>query len=107
MDDSLDEANETVQVTLSNPTNATLGATTVHTYTINAKDCALPGLGDWTVTEHCVLSGSATAPGNVIVEEDVEVTILASGSLDINFTNFHLLIKNGAKVVIKDGGKIF
>jgi subtilisin family serine protease len=36
--DVLDEANETVQVTLSNPVNAGLGATTIHTYTINDDD---------------------------------------------------------------------
>ena len=34
VDDSLDEANETVIVTLSGPVNATLGANTTHTYTI-------------------------------------------------------------------------
>ncbi|RZT93407.1 putative secreted protein (Por secretion system target) [Ancylomarina subtilis] len=38
VDDLLDENNETVIVTLSNPTNATLGSNTVHTYTINDND---------------------------------------------------------------------
>src|SRR5207244_13585398 len=38
VDDALDELNETVLVTLSNPTNATLGATATHTYTINDDD---------------------------------------------------------------------
>jgi hypothetical protein len=37
-DDSLDEADETVIVTLSNPTNATLRENTSHTYTINDND---------------------------------------------------------------------
>ncbi len=41
VDDVLDEANETVIVTLSNPSNANLGANTVHTYTINDDD-AIP-----------------------------------------------------------------
>ena len=36
--DSLDEANETVIVTLSNPGNATLDSNTVHTYTITDND---------------------------------------------------------------------
>ena len=39
-DDSLDEDNETIQMTLSNPVNADLGATTAHTYTINDNDDA-------------------------------------------------------------------
>ncbi|OFX97570.1 MAG: hypothetical protein A2W90_09655 [Bacteroidetes bacterium GWF2_42_66] len=38
VDDLLDENNETVIVTLSNPTNATLGTNTVHTYTIDDND---------------------------------------------------------------------
>ena len=34
VDDGLDEPNETVIVTLSNPSNATLGSDDAHTYTI-------------------------------------------------------------------------
>ena len=40
IDDSLDEANETVIVTLSNPSNATLGSDSAHTYTITDNDSA-------------------------------------------------------------------
>ncbi|MFY0666404.1 MAG: Ig-like domain-containing protein, partial [Natronospirillum sp.] len=38
IDDALDENDETVIVTLSNPTNAGLGTNTQHTYTINDND---------------------------------------------------------------------
>src|SRR5205823_5988324 len=38
VDDVIDEPNETIVVTLTNPTKATLGATTAHTYTINDND---------------------------------------------------------------------
>jgi len=68
--------------------------------------CVPPPSGDWTVTQDCTLSGSATAPGNVIVEENIALTIAEDAALDIDFLNFHLLIKSGAKVVIRDGGKI-
>jgi RHS repeat-associated protein len=40
VNDTLDEANETIIVTLSNPANATLGTNAVHTYTINDNDDA-------------------------------------------------------------------
>ncbi|MFY0594769.1 Calx-beta domain-containing protein, partial [Roseivirga sp.] len=40
VDDVLDEVDETVIVTLSNPSNATLGTNTVHTYTIQDNDAA-------------------------------------------------------------------
>ncbi len=43
INDTLDEANETVIVTLSSPGNATLGDDKVHTYTINDND-ATPSL---------------------------------------------------------------
>ena len=38
--DTTYEANETVEITLSNPTNATLGANTLYTYTIQDNDTA-------------------------------------------------------------------
>jgi len=38
--DALNETNETIQITLANPTNSTLGTNTVHTYTINDNDAA-------------------------------------------------------------------
>ena len=38
VDDALVESDETIEVTLSNPSNATLGANTVHTYTILDND---------------------------------------------------------------------
>ena len=58
IDDALDEVDETVIITLSNPNGASLGSKTVHTYTITDNDAA-PGLsiadvtageGDGTVT---------------------------------------------------------
>ena len=40
VDDTLDEVDETVIVTLSSPTNATLGSDDAHTYTITDNDNA-------------------------------------------------------------------
>ena len=68
--------------------------------------CSPPGSGVLTVAVNCTFQGSAAAPGNVIVEPGIALTIDTGAALDINFTNFHLLIRSGAKVVIKDGGKI-
>ncbi|MBI4237666.1 MAG: hypothetical protein HY696_04500, partial [Deltaproteobacteria bacterium] len=57
VDDALDEANETIEVTISNPSNATLGANTIHTYTINDND-ATPTLA---VADVSVDEGAGTA----------------------------------------------
>ncbi|HUW83262.1 MAG TPA: Calx-beta domain-containing protein, partial [Phycisphaerae bacterium] len=54
VDDALVESDETIEVTLSNPTNATLGANTVHTYTILDND--VPG-GDTVWVEDAVPTG--------------------------------------------------
>ena len=68
--------------------------------------CSVPTSGNWFVTQDCSLQQSATAPANVIVQENVALTIASGVMLDINFSSNHLKIKNGAKVVIENGGKI-
>jgi uncharacterized protein (TIGR02145 family) len=50
VDDSDFEGNETVIVTLSNPSNATLGTNTVHTYTITDNDNILIGTQTWSAS---------------------------------------------------------
>ena len=70
--------------------------------------CSPPASNDdWTVVLSCTFQGSDTAQRNVIVESGIALTIDTNASLNINFSSFHLLIKNNAKVVIKSGGKIF
>jgi hypothetical protein len=74
--------------------------------TILAPACILPTSGDWLVAQNCTFTGSATAPANVIVEEGVALTIAENSALNIDFSNHHLRIKNGANVLIKSDGKI-
>ena len=102
VDDALPESNETVILTLSNPTNATLGTNTVHTYTItdndsgavpsiafnavasnNAEDTAsadiavdLSGVSGQTITVDYAVTGTATGSGTDYT--------LANGTLTIN-----------------------
>ena len=100
IDDSLDEPDETVIVTLSSPSNATLGSDSVHTYTINDNDSTpevdfnltsssgaesvssagltvdLSAASGQNVTVNYAVSGTATGSG-------IDFT-LASGSITIN-----------------------
>ena len=46
VDDAIFESNETVIITLSNPSNANLGTNTVHTYTITDNDAAAVTIAD-------------------------------------------------------------
>ncbi len=62
VDDMDQESDETVEVTLSNPSNATLGANTLHTYTIVDNDAAGPTV---TVYLDAEAPGGTTASGYV------------------------------------------
>ncbi len=99
-EDALDEADETVIVDLSNPVNATLGATVQHTYTINDNDgspqvyfdaaassspesvtpvsltVSLSALSGQTVTTNFAVNGASSASGG-----GVDYT-LAAGTLN-------------------------
>ena len=105
VNDLLNEANETIAVTLSSPINATLGANTAHTYTINDNDAAptvafnaasssgdegttpvnlavsLSAASGQTVTVNYAVTGSATGGG-------VDYT-LAAGTLTFNPGDSH------------------
>lgn len=107
--DSLDEANETVVVTMGTPVNATQGATTVHTATINDDDAtptvtfttasqsAAENVGTLTVTAQLsavsgqavtvpfTLSGTATGSGTDYSITSSPITI-AAGSTTSNIT---------------------
>jgi hypothetical protein len=61
VNDVLDESGETVQVSISSPANATLGSTTVHTYTINDNDS--PPAVQFTLAASS--GGEATSPANL------------------------------------------
>ena len=79
IDDSTPESNETIQVALSNPTNATLGANTVHTYTISDNDVVIP-----TVQFQAASSSDSEATTSV----NIPVTLSASASqtVTVNYT---------------------
>ncbi|HLD76089.1 MAG TPA: hypothetical protein VI874_03660, partial [Candidatus Norongarragalinales archaeon] len=68
--------------------------------------CILPAAGDWTLKHDCTLYGAASVPGNVIVQEQVALTLAEGASLNMDFSTHHLRIKKGSKVVIKKGAKI-
>ena len=86
VNDSFDEANETVIVTLSNPSNATLGNDSVHTYTINDNDNppvvdfnTISSNGAETVASKAI-TVDLSAASNVNVTVNYAVTGTATGS---------------------------
>ena len=105
VNDSLDEANETVIVTLSNPTNATLGDDDVHTYTINDND-ATPTVDFYTSAYNKAESNSSqdirvdlSAASSQTVTVNYAITGTATGSgTDFTLANGTLTIAAGAVV---------
>lgn len=85
---------------------AGIGPGTTNTLQVASLSCSPPASGDWTITLSCTFEGSAQAPANVIVEDNVELKIMGGSSLNIDFSSHHLRIKTGARVIIKSGGKI-
>ena len=67
--------------------------------------CSPPTSGDWVIDSTCTLANTATAPGNVIVQNNAVLTIEGI-TLDIDFASFTLTVKSGGGVLIKSGGTI-
>ncbi len=68
--------------------------------------CDPPGAGDWVITQDCTLKQDATVAANVILDGSVTLTIAANVTLNIDFLNFHVKVKNTGKLVIKNGAKV-
>ena len=113
VDDSLDEANETVIVTLSSPSNATLGSDSVHTYTINDNDNApVVDFNQTSSSQAESLSSkaltvdlSAASSNNVTVDYAVTGTATGSGT-DYTLANGTLTINAGSTSSIITIGSI-
>ncbi|MDA9069074.1 hypothetical protein N9K42_05520, partial [Gammaproteobacteria bacterium] len=105
VNDSLDEANETVIVTLSSPSNATLGSDSVHTYTITDND-ATPTVDFYTSAYNKAESNASqairvdlSAASSQTVTVNYAVTGTATGSgTDYTLANGTLTIAAGAVV---------
>ena len=77
VNDSLDEANETVIVTLSSPGNATLGSDDVHTYTINDNDNA--PVVDFNATSS---NGAESVSSKAIT---VDLSVVSAKNITVNY----------------------
>ena len=97
LDDVLDEANETVIVTLSNPSNATLGSDDAHTYTITDNDNApvvdfnttTSNGAESTSSKAITVDLSAASGQNVTVDYVVTGTATGSGT-DYTLSLIHI-----------------
>ena len=94
IDDTADEANETVIVTLSNPSNATLGSDDAHTYTITDNDDA-PTI-DFNITTssgaESVSSAALTVDLSAASSQNVTVNYAVTGTATGSGTDYTCLL---------------
>jgi Calx-beta domain len=102
VNDTLSEGNETIEVTLSSPTNAALGANPAHIYTITDNDSGLPTI-QWTAASQASVGETGTltvtaqlsATSASIVTVPFTVTGTATGT-DFTITVTPISIAAGA-----------
>jgi len=70
------------------------------------ETCAPTGPGIWIVEHDCHLGSSASAPENVLIQNNSRLTIPPGVTLDIDFTSYNITVKSGSSVWIKFGGSI-
>jgi len=58
------------------------------------------------VTISCTMTATATAPGNVLVQNNAVLTVPSGITLTINFLSFNLTVESGSGVLVKSGGTI-
>ncbi len=74
--DALDENNETIVVTLSSPTGATLGSPIVHTFTIHDNDTATVGFK---------AAASSVSENNVVLQVAVDLSIPSGTATSVHY----------------------
>ena len=68
--------------------------------------CDPPSSGDWRIDHLCFLDRPVVAPRNLVVEPEGELVVTGAAALNIDFSNHHLLIRDGSRVRVLEGGKI-
>ena len=79
---------------------------TIKVHVNNNAPCLPPSSEDWIIVTNCTMPSSATAPANVIIQNNSVLTVPTGMSLDINFVSNFLRIESGSGVLIESGGTI-
>jgi hypothetical protein len=72
-----------------------------------APACTPPASGNWTVTQSCDLAPSAVILGDVTVQNNATLTVENNRYLAVDFRVNEVRVRDGSKLVIKSGGRLF
>lgn len=93
------------QITGTHPSSAS-AATCAYGVIALPKMCIPPSSGDWNLMQDCYVYRPEIIPANLTIDNNATLTVTASGSMDVDFLNHHILIKTGSKLKILAGGKV-
>lgn len=68
--------------------------------------CAPPASGDWIITTDCQITGTASPPANVLIQNGAILTLEPNSTLKVNLSTHHINVQNGSGLLIKTGAKI-
>ncbi len=68
--------------------------------------CVPPEVGDWVIRRDCTIWRNATAPGNLVVENNAVLRVGAGVTLNIDFAVHALKVAAGARVEVQPGARI-
>ena len=94
-DDAITEGNETVIVTLSSPSGATLGSDTVHTYTITDND------GTPTIDFNATSSSGAESTSSAALQ--VDLSSASASNVTVNYAVTGTASGGGTDYTLADG----
>lgn len=74
--------------------------------TLNQNSCNPPKVGDWVISQNCVLYSSTVIPNSLIITEGKSLILNNNVSLDMNLSYYKIVINPNSKLVINSGAKI-
>lgn len=73
--------------------------------TIDPQDCQAPTIGNWTISQNCLLTTNTTTPASVRVENNSTMTIQSGVTFTIP-SGQNITIESGSGILIKSGGNL-
>jgi murein DD-endopeptidase MepM/ murein hydrolase activator NlpD len=86
--------------------NCTASMTSTNQRIVFSNCSAPPPDTTWYISQSCTISGTVAAPRNVEVNNNAQLTIGPSGFLNMNLSGYVLWVRNGASIIVSNGGKI-
>lgn len=91
---------------LANNTNVSINSTKLISTNQKAGVCLPPTSGTWIITQDCTLSSTRALNGDLIINDGKSLTLMDNITLDMDLSRYKILIKQNAKLFLKNGAKV-